>query len=223
MGPLLLVVRLCGIQAERRWRSSWNLPTPTSMCAFRRRGGVGTGGCRVAEQVGRDDWQCSTLRLKMGGRVKCARGDKQGRAVSPHAEPRTRPPDSAAPRSWMLSHSRRATKPPQTLAELLMQGRHVSLFFTLFSCSLRRSHSHVRHRWGGRPYKKGLLLRADSASSCRCDTWFMRSQKTGLIVSIKLPVVSACLRCAHSVTLFVVCLFIYSGEMKTPTSHTSHS
>lgn len=166
--------------------------------------------------------------------MKCARGDKRGRAVSPHAEPRTRShafkravrssPDSAAPRSWMLSHSRRATKPQQTLAELLMQGRHVSLFFALFSCSPRRSHAHVCHRWGGRPYKKkGLLLRADSASSCRCDTWFMRSQKTGLIVSIKLPVVSACLRRAHSVTLFVVCLFIYSGEMKTPTSHTSRS
>lgn len=187
MAPLLLVVCLCGIQAGRRWGSSWNLPTPTSMCAFRRARRCGSGGCKVAEQVGGDDWQCSTLRLKMGGRVKCTRGDKQGRAVSPHAEPRTRShafkrgvclsPDSAAPRSWMLSHSRRATKPQQTLAELLMQGRHVSLFFTLFSCSLRRSDSHVCHRWGGRPYKKGLLLRADSASSCRCDTWFMCSQK----------------------------------------------
>lgn len=175
------------VRVESRRGSSWNLPTPTSMCAFRRGGGVGTEGAKLLSKWGGmiDSAAHCAWKWVEGWN---ARGETNREALSAPTLSRGRGlvRSNAAfarlptvqPRAfWMLSHSRRATKPQQTLAELLMHGRHVSLFFALFSCSLRRSHSHVCHRWGGRPYKKGLLLGADSASSCRCDTWFMRSQK----------------------------------------------
>lgn len=74
--------------------------------------------------------------------------------------------------------------------KLLIYGRPA--LSTVFSCSLL---SHVCHHSLGGP-AKSRSLKADSASSCRCDTWFICQQKQASLFPLS-AVVSVCLQ-AHT-------------------------